>query len=88
MESDKPCIDSGTTLILLPTASADEYYNQIPASKYDNLTDSYLFPCVTDLPDLNITFGNAYSTIVPGKDLWQDINGTCKTLLLGLNRGG
>ena len=62
----KAIIDTGTTLLLLPETIVDDYYGQIPGSRYDPFIGMMVVPCSTPLPDF--TFGvGAYRGNLPGE---------------------
>ncbi|KAG8948333.1 Type I transmembrane sorting receptor [Tulasnella sp. 424] len=61
-------IDSGTTLIYIPTAAAKNFYASIPGAKDANSTVGagfYTYPCRTKLAPIAISFGGTNYTINP-----------------------
>ena len=58
-------MDTGTTLLLLPTTVVSAYYAQVSGSRYDNSQGGYTFPCSTTLPSLTLGVGS-YKAVVPG----------------------
>ncbi|KAF3764431.1 microbial aspartic proteinase [Cryphonectria parasitica EP155] len=63
--SIKGIADTGTTLLMLPTAIVEAYYDQVAGASYDSSQGGYTFPCTSSLPDF--TLGIAAGTItIPG----------------------
>ncbi|KAG8894254.1 hypothetical protein FRC01_013066, partial [Tulasnella sp. 417] len=61
-------IDSGTTLIYIPTAAAKKFYASIPGAKDASATVGdgfYTYPCSTNLGTIAISFGNTKYAINP-----------------------
>lgn len=57
--------DTGTSLLLIPTAVVSAYYAKVAGAYYDSSIGAYTFPCASILPDY--TFGvGAYRGVVPG----------------------
>ncbi|KAM0274241.1 hypothetical protein ACHAQH_008039 [Verticillium albo-atrum] len=57
--------DTGTTLLLLPTAVVSAYYAQVSGAKYDSTQGGYVFSCSATLPAF--TFGVESARIkIPG----------------------
>ena len=63
-------IDSGTTLLLVPSDHAAAYWTDVPRARLDHLQGMWLFPCASkpELPDLTMTVGG-YKAVVAGKHL-------------------
>lgn len=57
--------DTGTTLLLLPTAVVEAYYQQLAGAVYDNTQGGYTFSCSNTPPDFTFGIGSASITI-PG----------------------
>jgi hypothetical protein len=57
--------DTGTTLLMLPTAVVEAYYSGVTGAYYDTEYGAMVFPCVSVLPDLVFGVG-AYRGVVPG----------------------
>jgi aspergillopepsin I len=51
--------DTGTTLLLLPTAVVKAYYKQVSGAAYDNTQGGYTFACSRTLPDFTFGVGSA-----------------------------
>ncbi|GJN91371.1 hypothetical protein Rhopal_004392-T1 [Rhodotorula paludigena] len=67
-------IDSGTTLIQVPTAQAEAFYASIPgAVPARNIPGSYIVPCSTRFSSLSLVFGGTRYEI-PDKDLLRAIS--------------
>jgi hypothetical protein len=58
--------DTGTTLLLLPSAVATAYYAQVPGAVDNSTVGGFVFDCKTVLPDFTIDIG-AYKAVVPGE---------------------
>lgn len=59
-------VDTGTTLMYVPTAVAKAYYAKVSGAVLDNSQGGYTFPCSATLPNFSITVGGV-KQIVPGK---------------------
>jgi hypothetical protein len=59
-------LDTGTTLMYVPTSVAKAYYAKVSGAKLDNTQGGYTFPCSATLPNFSITVGGVKQT-VPGK---------------------
>ncbi|KAH6695649.1 endothiapepsin [Plectosphaerella plurivora] len=57
--------DTGTTLLLLPTAVVTAYYAQVSGSRYDSTQGGYVFSCSATLPAFTFGVESARITI-PG----------------------
>ncbi|WYZ44650.1 hypothetical protein EsH8_VII_001086 [Colletotrichum jinshuiense] len=55
--------DTGTTLLLLPSAVVTAYYKQITGAKYDSSQGGYTFPCSATIPAFTFGVGTARVTI-------------------------
>ncbi|KAI1433345.1 aspartic peptidase domain-containing protein [Xylaria sp. CBS 124048] len=79
--------DTGTTLLLLPSAIVDNYYGKVNGSKLDPSQGGYVFPCNAKLPDLTFSPGNVKIT-VPGKYLnYAPIDARASACFGGLQPG-
>ncbi|KAG8903977.1 Type I transmembrane sorting receptor [Tulasnella sp. 403] len=61
-------IDSGTTLIYIPTAAASSFYAKIPGAKDASATlgaGFYTFPCSTNLAPITIKYGTTQYALNP-----------------------
>jgi len=58
-------MDTGTTLLLLPDAVVNGYYEQVDGAQMDNSQGGYTFSCDATLPDLTLGIGS-YKAVVPG----------------------
>lgn len=73
--------DTGTSLLLLPSAMVDDYWSNVSGAAYDSGAAGYVFPCANTPPDF--TFGVEDSTItVPGSYMsygyaYQNDDTTC-----------
>ncbi|TBU49536.1 endopeptidase [Dichomitus squalens] len=84
LESTGAAIDTGTSLIALPTDIAEMINTQIGATKSWN--GQYTVDCakVPSLPDLTLTFGgNPY--VLKGTDYILEVQGTCMSSFTGLD---
>jgi hypothetical protein len=64
-ESIDAIVDTGTTLLYLPTDAVTAYYKQVRGSSNSNTDGGYIFPCDATLP--SITLGiDSYMAVVPG----------------------
>ena len=58
--------DTGTTLLMLPSALTQAYYWQVPGAKSSAQVGGWVFPCNATLPDLTLHIGT-YKAVVPGE---------------------
>ncbi|PSR88513.1 endothiapepsin [Coniella lustricola] len=61
----KGIADTGTTLLMLPTAIVEAYYAQVTSAAFDSSQGGYTFPCSATLPDFTLGIG-AGAITVPG----------------------
>ena len=61
-------IDTGTTLLYLPTTIVSAYYAKVAGSKYDSTQGGYTFPCSATLPSIALGIGS-YRAVAPGNYL-------------------
>ncbi|KAG0648954.1 Propenicillopepsin-JT3 [Hyphodiscus hymeniophilus] len=60
--------DTGTTLLLLPSAVVESYWAQVPSAHLEPSLGAYIYPCSATPP--NFTFGiGSYRGVVPGSYL-------------------
>ncbi|CAK7237983.1 hypothetical protein SEUCBS140593_010239 [Sporothrix eucalyptigena] len=57
--------DTGTTLLMLPTAIVEAYYAQVQSAQLSQEFGGYVFNCNEDLPNLTLAIGS-YNAVVPG----------------------
>jgi hypothetical protein len=57
--------DTGTTLLMLPEAIVDAYYQAVPSAQNNQNVGGFVFDCTETLPDLTLVIGN-YKAVVPG----------------------
>ncbi|KAM5540515.1 hypothetical protein V8D89_005973 [Ganoderma adspersum] len=84
LENTGAAIDTGTSLIALPTDMAEMLNTQIGASKSWN--GQYTVDCskVPSLPDLTLTFGGK-PYVLKGTDYVLEVQGTCISSFTGLD---
>lgn len=58
--------DTGTTLMLAPTAIVEAYYKQVSGATNSAADGGYVFPCSATLPNFTLEIGS-YKAVVPGK---------------------
>ncbi|USW50097.1 Putative aspartic peptidase A1 family, aspartic peptidase domain superfamily [Septoria linicola] len=58
-------MDTGTSLLYLPSNVASSYYSKVSGAKLDNSQGGYTFPCRNTLPNFNVAIGGKTFT-VPG----------------------
>ncbi|KAH7329476.1 aspartic proteinase [Stachybotrys elegans] len=58
-------VDTGTTLLLVPSSIVNAYYTQVSGAGWDMFTGMIIFPCESDLPDFYFTIG-PHKGRVPG----------------------
>ncbi|KAL9125313.1 MAG: hypothetical protein Q9217_005471 [Psora testacea] len=58
-------MDTGTTLLLLPSTVVSAYYAGVSGARYDSTQGGYTFPCSATLPSITLGFGS-YKAVVPG----------------------
>lgn len=59
-------LDTGTTLLLLPSDVVKAYYAGVPGLTYSIVEQGYIFDCAASLPDFSFAVENATVTI-PGR---------------------
>lgn len=55
--------DTGTTLLMLPSAVNEAYYSQVEGAQYDSSAGGYVFSCDATLPAFNFAVGTTKFTI-------------------------
>ncbi|KAF7554268.1 hypothetical protein G7Z17_g3041 [Cylindrodendrum hubeiense] len=72
--------DTGTTLLMLPSAVNKAYYSQIQGAQLNNAAGGYVFPCTATTPTFTFSIGSTKFTI-PAKFMSYaplgDGSGTC-----------
>lgn len=58
--------DTGTTLLMLPTAVVEAYYAQVQGAAYDALQGGYTFPCNNTAPSFTVGVEKA-RLVIPGE---------------------
>ncbi|MCJ1319411.1 Type I transmembrane sorting receptor [Xylographa vitiligo] len=58
-------VDTGTTLLLLPTSAVKAYYAKVTGAAYSADEGGYVFPCAASLPKFTLGIGT-YKAVVPG----------------------
>ncbi|MCJ1416679.1 Type I transmembrane sorting receptor [Xylographa parallela] len=58
-------VDTGTTLLLLPTSAVKAYYAKVAGAAYSADEGGYVFPCTATLPSFTLGIGT-YKAVVPG----------------------
>lgn len=61
-------VDTGTTLLYLPTAVVKAYYAKVSGATYSSNQGGYVFPCSASLPSITLGVG-AYRAVTPGSYL-------------------
>lgn len=87
----KAIADTGTSLMLVADDILVGYWNQVDGAQVSQQAGGVIFPCNTNLPDLQIAVGNSYMATVSGSlmnfaKVGQDTNtgNNCKSFLLNL----
>lgn len=79
---DSGIADTGTTLLLLPQKTVDDYWYQVSGAYYDTNYGAYLFPCDSSLPDFTIGIED-YGAVVPGYFMnYGQLAGSASKILL------
>ena len=58
--------DTGTTLLMVPSAIVKAYYNQVVNARDNYNVGGYIFPCNATLPDLTLRIGS-YNAVISGQ---------------------
>lgn len=58
-------VDTGTSLLLLPDETVEDYYSQVAHSTYSTVEGGWIFPCLTAAPDFLLNIGS-YQATIPG----------------------
>jgi len=80
--------DTGTTLMLLPSAIAEAYYEQVSGAENSAVEGGFVFPCDSVLPDLTVTMGTGIgdgtaSATIPGELMNRSVSTTGSGLCYG-----
>jgi Eukaryotic aspartyl protease len=62
-------LDTGTSLMLVTDDLLVGYWNQVNGAQLSQEAGGVIFPCNTQLPDLQVAIGNSYMATVPGSDM-------------------
>jgi hypothetical protein len=57
-------LDSGTTLVVIPSAAAQKLYGAIPGAKFNSTAGTFSVPCATEL-NVSITLGQQSCVWLP-----------------------
>lgn len=69
-------VDTGTTLLLLPSKIVNEYYAKVPGARFDRVWQAMLYPCKSVTPDFQMLIGT-YAGMVPGRYMnYGQVNST------------
>ena len=63
----KAIIDTGTSLMLAADDIVVAYYNQVDGAEFSESVGGVIFPCNSDLPDLQVQIGDTYMATVSGQ---------------------
>ncbi len=80
-------VDTGTSLMLVTDEMLVGYWNQVPDAQLSQEVGGVIFPCNSQLPDLQVAIGDSYMATVPGEGMnfsavGKDDTGTdCKFIL-------
>ena len=83
----KAIVDTGTSLMLVTDEMLIGYWNQVPDAQLSQDVGGVIFPCNSQLPDLQVAIGDSYMATIPGEGLnfsavGKDNTGTdCKMML-------
>lgn len=58
--------DTGTSLLLLDPSVVDLYYSQVEGASESEQDGGVIFPCDSDLPDLQLAMGDSYTATISG----------------------
>ena len=59
-------VDTGTSLMLVSDDMLAAYWNQVDGAQLSQDVGGVIFPCNTNLPDLQVAIGDSYMATVPG----------------------
>ncbi|KAJ4512385.1 hypothetical protein HRR83_006901 [Exophiala dermatitidis] len=62
-------IDTGTSLMLVPDEMLVAYWNTVDGAQLSQEAGGVIFPCNTNLPDLQVAIGNSYMATVNGDEM-------------------
>ena len=60
-------VDTGTSLMLVDDEMLVGYWNQVPDAQLSQSVGGVIFPCNSQLPDLQVTIGDSYVATIPGE---------------------
>lgn len=82
--------DTGTTLMLVGNDLLDAYWGQVEGAITDKQAGGVIYPCETQLPDLQIAAGDSHMSVVPGVNMnfanAGTLNGQASMYLLSSSR--
>lgn len=67
--------DTGTTLLIADPAIVEGYYSTVKGATLDQKAGGVIFPCDTELPDLDLDIGGVYMARIKGEDIKFAENG-------------
>jgi len=86
ISTNSAAIDTGTTLIVMPTADAKAVNDLVGGTLIPNGDGSYSIPCTTDtLPTFSIQFGGQKFAIAPKYYVLSNGDGTCVSGFAGMD---
>ncbi len=59
--------DTATSLMLVDEEVANAYWAQVEGARFDPVSQGFVFPCDSDLPDFHIALGTEYMGTIPGE---------------------
>ena len=65
----KAIVDTGTSLMLVGDQMLIGYWNQVPNAQLSQAVGGVIFPCNSQLPDLQVQIGDSYVATIPGDGL-------------------
>ena len=65
----KAIVDTGTSLMLVSDEMLIGYWNQVPDAQLSQEVGGVIFPCDSQLPDLQVAIGDSYVATIPGEGL-------------------
>jgi Eukaryotic aspartyl protease len=75
----KAIIDTGTTLMLVPSQIVKAYYAKVSGAGFDELQQGYTFPCNAKMPSFQAQIGD-YMATIPGSVLnFGQVSATSKS---------
>lgn len=55
--------DTGTSLMLVKNTTAAAYYSHVKGGQFDNTTASWIFPCASQLPSMQVAVGDQMAVV-------------------------